>query len=173
MAMEALGRLFDAQVGVIPQDMNAGAATGKWVSLTRASGLAVVFVHAVGASGAGDPVLTLQEAKDNAGTSAQNLAVISKYYKKSATTLAGTESWTEVTQAAAATITAATGEGDTDQALWVFHVFGIQLSAGFEFVNVSTSKVSGTSTAELGTVLYFPYDLEVQRTPANLTASGS
>lgn len=171
--MEGLGRLFDMEVGVILQDMNAAAATGNWVSLTRASGLSVVFIHAKGASGAGDPTLTLQEAKDNSGTSAQNLAVIDHYYRKSASSLAGTEAWTKVTQTAAATITSASGEGAADEAIWVFPVYGVQLDDGFEFVNVSTSKVSGSTTAELGTVLYVLHDLEVQRTPANLKASGS
>ena len=174
MAMEALGRLVDVSVGVTPQDLNAGAVTGKWVSLTRASGVMVVFIHAKGTSGGGDNELTLQEAKTKSGGSNQNLAVIDKYYKKvNASALDGSETWTLVTQAAGATITGSSGEGPGDGAIWVFHVFGTQLDAGYGFINVSTAAVSGSSKPQDACVLYFPYDLEVQRTPANLAAANS
>lgn len=172
--MEALGRLVDVSVGVTPTDFNAGASTGKYVSLTRASGVMVVFIHAQGTSGGGDNTLTLKQSKDTSGTGLANLAVISKYYKKeNATGLVGSETWTAVTQAAAATIVETSGHGPGDAAIWAFHVFGDQLSDGFSFIRVDAAAVSGSSKPQLSTILYFPYDLTVQRTPANLLAANT
>jgi hypothetical protein len=174
MAMEALGRLTDVSLGVIPIDLNAGAATGKYVSLKRASGVLVVFVHAKGTSGGGDNALTLKQATDSGGDGAVNLAVITKYYKKvNASALDGSETWAKVTQAAAATITEASGEGPGDAAIWAFHVFGNQLSDGFTHIRVDAAAVTGSSKPQLSAILYFPYDLEVQRTPANLAAANA
>lgn len=174
MAMEALGRLVDISVGVAPVDFNSGASTGKYVALKRSSGLLVVFIHAIGTSGGGDNTLTLKQSQDNAGTGIQNLACITKYYKKeNASGLSGGETWTKVTQAAAATIVEASGHGPGDAAIWAFHVFGTQLSDGYDFVRVDAAAVSGSSKPQLSSILYFPYDLEVQRTPANLAAANS
>lgn len=174
MAMEALGRLVDCSIGVIPSDFNAGASTGKYVALKRNSGVMVVFVHAAGTSGGGDNTLTLKEAQDASGTGLKNLAVITKYYKKvNASGLTGGETWAKVTQAAAATIVEAAGQGPGDAVLWAFHVFGTQLDDGFTHIRVDAAAVSGTTKPQLSSILYFPYDLEVQRTPANLAAANA
>jgi hypothetical protein len=61
--------------------------------------------------------------------------------------------WTRVTQAAAATVTAATG------GLLAVYIDGTQLSDGFTFLAASHAT---------GSFVYVLHDVEVQRAPANL-----
>jgi len=166
--MEALGRLFDVSVGFQPVDMQTGANTGKRVSLRRASGLTVVFFKAIG-TGGDDPVLTVQEHNAQSAGTSQNLAAIDHYYIKSATTpgLVGTETWTRTAQTLAATVTL-TGLA-ASAAIVVLEIDAAKLSDGFTHLSVSVADVGGN--AQLGGLLYFPRDLEVQRKPANLRAA--
>lgn len=144
MGQKALGRLLNSQP----------AMDGVWVSMREASG--ILFECYLGAA-AGD-TYTLQEAKDAAGTGAQNLAVITEYHTNTGN---GTDAWTRRTQAAAATVvTAATA---TQQAA-IFEVEGTSLSDTYKYVKV-------TSTGA-GTVRATHRDLMTQRTPANLPAMG-
>jgi hypothetical protein len=170
--MEGLGRNFDLSVGFIPVDMQTAANTGKRVSLKKASSLSIVLFKAVGTAG-DDPVLTLkQHTASSSGTSA-NLAAITNYYYKAAVSgaLAGTETWTKVTQAAAATITDPGGLGTSAESsmIVVIPVSGASLSDGYGYVSLDVADVGGN--AQLGGVLYILHDLDVQRAPANLQAA--
>lgn len=166
--MEALGRLFDVSVGFQPVDMQTGANTGKRVSLRRAQAVSIVFVKAIGTAG-DDPVITVQEHNANTGGTSQNLSAVDHYYIKSATTpgLVGTETWTRTAQSLAATVTM-TGLA-ASAAIVVIPIDGTKLSDGFTHISVSVADVGGN--AQLGTLLYFPHDLTVQRKPANLRAA--
>ena len=103
MAMEALGRLVDVCIGAAPVDLSTAGATGKRVALKGAGGLTIVVFKGAGTAG-DDPTFTLKQHTANTGGTTSNLAAIDHYYLKDAATLAGTEAWTKVTQAAAATI---------------------------------------------------------------------
>ncbi|MFJ6667419.1 hypothetical protein [Streptomyces sp. NPDC091383] len=165
MAQEGLGRAFDISVGLAPVDLSVGANTGKRVSLRNAAGVTIVFRK--GAGGAGeDPVLTLQQHTAASGGSSANLASIDHYYYKSATTMAGTETWTRAAQSASQTVTL-TGEAQK-QGIYVFFVNGQSLADGYKYVSLSIADVG--STAQLGSVEYFLGDLTQQRTPGNLPA---
>lgn len=166
MAIEALGRLFDASIGFAPVDMSSAAVTGKRVSLARADGVTIVLYKGAGGSSE-DPVLTLQQHTASSAGTSSNLAIIDHWYAKSATTLAGTETWTRNTQAAAATLTL-TGEAQK-QGIYVIEVNAAQLSDGYAYVSLSVADVG--STAQIGAVLYLPRELRAQRKPANLTAA--
>lgn len=163
--MRALGRLYDIGPAFVPVDLNAAGATGLRVSLQNASGVSFVFFKAAG--GAETVTLTLQEHSASSGGTSQNLAVITRINKKTATTLAGTETWTEVTQAAGATYVN-TGDG-AKQGIYVIGVDAAQLSDGFGYVSLGSSDPG--STAQLGACLAVLHDLEVQRKPANLRAT--
>lgn len=144
MGQKALGRLVNS----------TPAADGVWISMREASG--ILFECYLGAA-AGD-TYTLQEAKDAAGTGAQNLAVITEYHTNTGN---GSDAWTRRTQAAAATVvTAATAV----QQAAIFEVEGTNLSDTYKYVKV-------TSTGA-GTVRATQRDLLTQRTPANLPAMG-
>jgi hypothetical protein len=168
--MEALGRLVDISAGVAPLDLQT-ARTGKRVSMRRSASLMVVVNKGIGTAG-DDPVITLQEHTASSGGTSQNLATITQYYVKSATTpgLTGAETWTRIGQAAAATIADPGGAGTSAESeqIVVFHVDGPELSDGFTHLSVNVAD-TGTN-AQLGTVLYFLTDLYRPRKPANLSA---
>lgn len=144
MAQKALGRL----VNFTP------AGDGKWINLRDAGG---VLFECYLAGAAGD-TYTLQEAKDAAGTGAQNLACITEYWTNTGD---GSDAWTRRTQAAAATVV--TAAAATQNAMGV-EVLGTSLSDLYRFVKLTST---GAGTVNPNTT-----DLMVQRAPANLPAMG-
>jgi hypothetical protein len=145
MAQKALGRLFNT----------TPAADGVYVSLQDAGGVAFLCFLT---GGVGD-VYTLQEAKDSAGTGAQNLACVTEYYTNTGN---ASDAWTKRTQAAGAVVTTAAA---ATQNAAVFEVQGTSLSDGYKFVKV-TSTGAGAVTA-------LTRDLMTQRAPENLPAMGA
>ncbi|MEV8032276.1 hypothetical protein [Streptomyces sp. NPDC086182] len=143
--MEALGRT----VNVI------SVADGVYIGLRDCGGVAFSCYLA----GAAGDTYTLVEAKDAAGTGAQNLAAVTRYYT---CTGDGTDAWTKRTQAAAATVV--TAAAATQNAMWV-EIDGAQLSDDYDYVKL-------TSTGA-GRVEAIARDLVVQRAPANLPALGA
>jgi hypothetical protein len=168
--MEGLGRLFNIAIGAAPVDLSAAAVTGKRVALKSTQSLTIVVFKAAGTAG-DDPTVTLQQhTAASAGTSS-NLAIIDHYYLKNAATLAGTETWTKVTQSAAATIADPGGAGTSaeSQQIIAIEVNGTKLSDGYGWVSLNIADV-GTN-AQLGCVLYLLHDLYVQRSPDALAAT--
>ena len=166
--MYGLGRTFDLSAGVVVFDSNSGAGTGKRVSLKNASQVEVLILKGAG-SGTDDPVLTLKEHTASSGGSSQNLATgVTEYFKKSAASLAGTETWTRVTQSISATVTL-TGEAQR-QGIYVVNINATQLSDGYGYVSVDVAD-TGAAGAQLLGIYYHLGDLDVQRKPANLAAS--
>lgn len=165
--MEALGRLADFSVGTAPVDLSAAAVTGKRVSMKRQSGLMVVIYKGAASSGT-DPAFTFKEATADTGGTSQNMVNPPAYFwKKSGATLAGSETWTQVTATYSSGAVTLTGE-EGNQGIYVFDILSEDLSAGFSFIETDSAK-AGTA-AQLGAVLYIPHDLLSQRSPANLPA---
>jgi hypothetical protein len=139
--MEGLGRLYNA----VP----TATTTGTWVNLQDSEALGIFLYGATSGNA------TVKAAQDASGTNVENFDPtdlpgsdgITVYW----TWNAGV--WTKHTQAAAATITAATG------GLAYVDVAGYQLPAGYNYV---------TATHSSGSFLILPHDLEVQRRPSNL-----
>ena len=171
MAQEALGRLLDVALGVAPVDLSAAATTGKRVSLRNAAGVTIIVAKGAGAASGENPTFTLRQHTAASGGTSQALASIDHYYLKSAATLAGTEQWVRVAQAAASTIAdpgAATTSGASQQLLAI-EVDARSLADGFRYVSLDVSDVG--STAQLAVVLYVLRDLVVQRAPDKLVAA--
>jgi len=135
--MEALGRRFN----VLP------VADDVYVRMSDCTGITFVGVNTAG------DTWTLTEAKDAAGTGAQVLTTITRFFT-SATVGAA---WVLGTQAAASTVVTS-----ASQDVVVIDVDGAELSDTYDFI-----KVASTST---GTVFAIQHDLESQRKPANLPA---
>lgn len=133
--MEALGRCFNA----------ATSATTAKVRVNLENAAAVTFILIGATSGAA----TIREANAASGGTEQDLAKITQYYTQN------NGVWTKVTQAAAATVTAATG------GLLAVHVSANSLSDGFKYL---------CATHASGSFVYLLHDLEVMRAPANLKA---
>jgi hypothetical protein len=165
--MKALGKEFDLAIGFAPVDTQTGANTGKRVAMKGCQAVSFVLFKGAG-TGTDIPVWTLQEHNANTGGTSQNLAAITAWHYKSATTLAGTEAWTSSTQAASATLSL-TGEA-TKQGIYVVGVDGASLSDGFTHLSMSIAD-TGSAGAQLGCMLYVLHGLYVQRKPANLAAT--
>lgn len=145
MAQKALGRLFNT----------TPAADGVWINLQDAGGVAFLCFL----TGAVGDTYTLQEAKDSAGTGAQNLVNITEYWTNTGN---ASDAWTRRTQVAAATVV--TAAAATQNAM-VCEVNGTSLSDTYKFVKL-------TSTGA-GTVNAVTRDLMTQRAPESLPAMGA
>lgn len=167
MGQKGLGNAFDLSIGFAPVDTQTAANTGKRVNVSKCAGISFIFFKAAG-TGSDDPVFTLKEHSASSSGTSQNLAVITTIHKKTATTLAGTETWTTTTQAAAATYTA-TGDA-TKQGIYVVEIEATSLSDGFKYLSLDVAD-TGAAGAQLGCLLYALRDLEVKRAPANLAAA--
>ena len=162
--MWGLGREFEIGSGIVPVDLAAGANTGARVHMRNYDTLAVVFVKAAASAGTDNVVLTLQEHTAASGGTSANLAAITTAYVKSEATLDGDETWTELTQAAAATLTLTGATYAATQLISVFEVQSQSLSAGYEWLSVNIADPGAGGTV-LGSVLYIPHGLKVQRRP--------
>jgi len=164
--MRALGRLLDISVGINNvADLAAGANTGKRIHMRNYETLGILFMKNAASAGADDVVITLQEHNANTAGTSQNLAAITKWYRKNvASPLLGTETWTETTQAAGATLTLAGATFATHQMLVFFEIEAASMSATFEWlsINIADPGVGGTI---LGGAIYVPHGLKIQRRP--------
>ncbi len=166
--MRALGYELDVTVGInFVADLAAGANTGKRIHMRNYDTLGVLFFKNPASAGTDTVTLTLQEHNANTGGTSQNLAAITDwYYKSTAAALAGTEAWTETTQATAATLALAnTGPVPAaNQAMVYFDVESGSLSAGFEWLSINIAD-PGSGGTILGGVLYIPSGLKIMRRP--------
>jgi len=134
-AREALGDLFNLATSATTAAVRA--------NLENAAGITIVLIGATSGNA------TITEANAASGGTSQNLAVITKYYTQASGV------WTKVTQAAAATVTAATG------GLLAVYISAVSLSDGFKYVAASHAS---------GSFVYIVHGLEVKRVPENLKA---
>jgi hypothetical protein len=164
--MWGLGRIFDVGSAIMPvADIAAGANTGHRIHMRNYRTLAVVFLKAAASAGTDNVVLTLQEHTAASGGTSQNLAAItSTYIKSEAAPMDGDEAWTELTQAAAATLTLAGATYAAQQLITVFEVEAAALSAGFEWLSVNIADPGAGGTIP-GALLYIPHGLAYQRRP--------
>ena len=176
MAQEGLAREFDISPGTINVDVNTAGSTGKRVSLRNCTGLSIVII-APATAGAEDLVFTVkQHTAASAGTSnnLSNAAVsgtrgIDHFYTKAAATLAGTETWTRVSQTEAATVTLLGATYATSQVIAVVPILETQLADGYSYISIDCADPG--ATARVISVLYVVHDLAVQRKSANLAAA--
>lgn len=165
MFMEGLGRLYDVGLAWAPVDSQSGNITGKRLSLAKATGVTILVNKAAGTAN-DDPVFTLkQHTAYTSGTSA-DLAVIDHFYLKQETALDNDESWTKVTQSAAATVTG-NGTSAETQCLYAFEVGADQLSDGYTHISLDLAD-TGSAGAQLVSAIYIVHDLAVQRAPERL-----
>jgi hypothetical protein len=163
-----LGYVLDMAVGINPvADLAAGANTGKRIHLAQYQTVDILFFKNAASAGTDTVTLTLrQHTAASAGTSANLSAITDWYYKSTAAALAGTEAWTEVNQAAAATLALAnTGPVPAaNQAMVVFSVEADSLDAGYGWVSVDIADPGAGGTI-LGGVFYIMSGLKVMRRP--------
>lgn len=166
--MRGLGNVLDLCVGINPvADLAAGANTGKRVHMRNYQTCGILFFKNAASAGTDTVTLTLQEHNANTGGTSQNLAAITDwYYKSTAAALAGTEAWTEATQATAATLALADSGAvkAANQAMVFFEIEADSLSAGFEWLSVNIAD-PGSGGTILGGIFYVMSGLRVMRRP--------
>lgn len=164
--LSGLGRLFDIGIGAAIQSFNGSGITGKNISLQNCAGVGIL-VHKMANGTTDDLAVDLQEVDAYAGTP-QDLNIITDYWVKSETLLDNDEAWTLTTQTAASEITAIAGTAEKEVLLY-FEVMAEQLSNGYTHIALNVPDLGNTDT-EYGCVIYIPFGLKVQRSPANLTS---
>ena len=163
--MEGLGRLFDFGLAWAPVDLDAAdGATGKRVSLAKAS--AVTFLIATGVGPASDVTYDVQQHDAYTSGTSADLDVVTHYYIKAETALDNDEAWVEVTQTAASECVVVGATYGAMQTIVVIHVDAAQLSDGYGWVSLVATAANGT--AHLASCIYVLHDLAVQRKPTNL-----
>lgn len=161
--MEGLGRLFDVVVGSAPADSVAAAITGNRVHMKNAQACTILVLTDGGSTDILD--VDVQQATAASGGTIGDLDVVTHYYLKEATTFAGSETWTKVTQAAASEITNAGSA--SKQTLIAIEVDATSLSDGYEWLSINVPD-QGTNGTKFTAVLYILHGLTVQRNPVNL-----
>lgn len=167
MAVNGLGDVYDLSTGLSPVDLSLGANTGKRLSMSEVESVSVVFIKAAGTAGQ-NPVLTLKQHTAASGGTSADLPIITTYWVKGEATLDGDEVWTEVSQAASATITdPGTGSAAVEQ-LVVISVKASQLVPGAgAFISLDIADTG--AAAQLGTVLYIVHQAD-KGLPTTLSA---
>lgn len=134
---------------IVPVDLSTAANNGDWVSLANYNRLTVVVFKGAGTAG-DDPVITLKQASDNAGTGAKALNFTTVWSKVGTQT--GIGQFTKTTQAAANTYTDTVSA--EAQGVFVVEVVAEQLDAANDFTHVQVSIPDVGSNAQLGCALY-------------------
>lgn len=171
MSKRLLGSDIDIVAGIpAVADLAAGANTGKRIHLRNYDSVAVLFFKNAASAGTDSIVITVNEHNAaTAGTSQTFNGIGDWYYKSTAANLAGTEQWTESTQALGSTLTLAnTGAVPAaNQALVVFEIEAATLDAGFQWFSVSIAD-PGSGGTILGGVFYIMGGLKIQLRPDRL-----
>jgi hypothetical protein len=138
-------------VAIVPIDLASGANNGDWVSMKGYTDLDIIVVTDAGTASE-DPVLTVRQATDVAGTSAKALNFTRVDSKVGAQT--GIGQFTKNTQAAANTYTdLVSGEAEN---LFVIHIRGeeLDLANGFDCVQFQLPD-TGATAGKFGCALYY------------------
>ena len=167
--MLPLGDCIDIVPAIIPLDLQT-ARVGDFVSLKNATDCLVVVLKGIGTAG-DDPVISLEQASDVAGTGVKALNEVRTFYKKiGATAMTAISAWTRVDQTAddALTTDILSAEGD---GLWAVNIEADQLDVdgGFDCIRVSIADVG--NNPQLGAALYILHGLRHSAAPERLPSA--
>jgi len=162
--MFKLGYAFDVGFNGLSGDLSSVAITGKRTRCRDNRNVNFLVQLGAAASGTADVVCTVNQWQASSGGSAQPY-VCDHLWIKSATTLANTESWVNVANAAVdGTIKVLGATNATKQVLAVIEVHVPGLLAGYDYVSVDIATVAVARTAFVTAI---PADLNRRRGPAN------
>lgn len=167
--MLKLGYTVDIGPTVVPVDFHTATNTGLRVALKNCRSCIFVVQMAAAASGTDDLVFTLNEHTAKTGGTTTAFANITTWWLKSATTLAGTETWAKQTQAAGSTFTIPGASYATKQVVAALQVNAPDLDAGNDYVSLSCAATAAIS--RLGVINVLLTDLQKRFDPASLSAT--
>ena len=165
--MLALGNILDIIEGFPAVDLSTGANEGDYVSLKNAGHVVVLFGSGVGTAG-DDPMLTIQQAKDNGGTGAKALNVVKgpvqAWKKQAASNLSGISKWADAS-GNASTNTLTNAMSAEQSALWVveFDADQLDVDGGFDHIRATVADVG--DNAQPGFLLYILTELRYSKAP--------
>lgn len=146
-----LAETIQMVAGIIPVNLQTAANDGDWVSLKNYGHVAIVVLKGAGTAGE-DPVLTVRQAQDVAGTGAKALTFDTIYAKVGAQS--GIGAFTKVSQAAANTYTDATSAEAEGLFVIEFEAEDLDLANGFDCIQVQIPDVGAGATPQIGGALY-------------------
>jgi len=134
--------------GFVPLDLQT-QRDADWVNLRDYNHLTVLFFKGTGTDG-DDPIVTLQQATDNAGAGVKALN-FTEIWRKQANDVQTVGQFTRTTQSAASTYTNTDGH---QQAIWALEIDAdmLDVDGGFDHVRVTLNDTG--VNAQLGCVLY-------------------
>ena len=139
---------------VMPVDLSTGANDGDWVALGKDfTHLSVLALASIGTAGQ-DPILAMQQAKDNAGGSAKDLDFTEIWHKVGATAISAVGQFTKVPQAAAGSYDSDPIAGAENELMLVAEFDAGDLDANGGFTHVRARIADVGAAAQLGTILY-------------------
>lgn len=140
---------FNIASAFVPVDMSTAANNGDWVSLAKYGLVVIVLFKGAGTAGQ-DPIFTLRQATDNAGTGAKALNFEEVYSKVGTLTALG--EFTRTTQAAANTYTdAASAEAE---AIIAVEIRAAQLDVANGFTHLQLQIPDVGAAAQIGGAFY-------------------
>ncbi len=151
--MEMMLQNMGIESAIVPVDLSTAANAGDWVNLALYERCVVVLFKGAGTAGQ-DPVFTLEQAQDVAGTGAKALQFTAIYKKVG--TLTGVAQWTRVTQTAANTYTDDTSA--EAQAIMAVEIAAEELDGANGFTCVRLSIPDVGAAAQIGCGLYLMFN---------------
>lgn len=137
----------------VPVDMQTGANGANWINMKNVDRVVCVLFKGAG-TGGDNPILTINQAKDNAGTGSKALNFTKIRQKVGAIATAANQVWDIVTQSAANTYTPAVAASVAVIAIEI-KATDLDINNGFNHVNFTVPDVG--SNAQLGCAFYIPY----------------
>ena len=151
----------------------AATNTGDYVSLANYKHVAIVLISGIGTAG-DDPLLTIQQAQDVAGTGVKALNInTSKIFKKQAATdLSATGQWSS----ASADVTTNTWDNATaaEQSVIVVAEFDadeLDVDNGFDCINATVALGGGGGAAQPGYLFYLLSEPRYGAKPVNMLSA--
>lgn len=144
--------LMQCAMGFAPTNLAAGANNSDWVLLTKYRRLAIVFFKAAAASGTEDPVITLLQGKDSAGSTSKALNIPA--HRSWTKTDADLTTIGSFTAGAPSTNTLTVGTSAQKQAIWMIEIDAGDLDVANGYCAVQANVADTGSVSQLGCMLY-------------------
>lgn len=154
----ALPDVADLVVGLRPIDLSAAANTGRWFSMKDCPAVNAILITAIGTAG-DDPVITLEQAQDAAGTGAKALNIYRVDEKIGGTGFTSSNDlWANV--ASIDRDNPATSRTNTvsaeNEAVQSFFILAQDLDVNNDFTHIRMKVADVGSNAQLGCIIYIP-----------------
>lgn len=156
----AMPEVSDLVLGGGPVDLSTAALNGKWFNLRNCVGVNAVLIAGIGTAGE-DPVISLSQAQDAAGTGAKVLNLKHVEYKVGATDIvAASDIWARVAAIdadnQAASYSSAAIDGAENKLVLCAFVLAGDLDGDNNFSHVRLQVADVGINAQLGTIIYVP-----------------